>query len=346
MGTVRSALGWALFAVGCSAAEVAAEDASAGSVAPVARFARDDVESDLALELTQALTAPFEDGRDPRLEVTLANRSLVRSYAVVLPDDGSESGWREPRVGFSLQGAVGERMGEGEFVDIASVRGARCGVFAEEWQRDVRVLGPGERVRLEYFPFDEFRVEPGVARVRIVAHYSYGERARDPSKVPTSLRVMPRYALASNDVELAVARPYELVAHLTGTWPDDVSRPLADHFAVLLKNQSNEPLPYEPPDRAASLFFELALRDGSGMIFSVASQGSDRARDTLLPGETRSLLGPEVRAELAASAPPRSSVARFRVRYEVWFEDADSAARREAWGPNQHVVWSDWVSLD
>ena len=350
VGSARAILGASLFVLGCSAADLDADDASQGRVAPVAGYAREEVESDLALDLIQAVPAPFEDGRDPRLEVTLANRSTTQSYAIVLPDDGSESGWREPRTEFSLEaasaGRAGEEWGEGEFFGVASVRGARCGVFAEEWQRDVRVLAPGERVHLEYFPFEEFRIEHGVARVRIAAHYAYGERASDPAKVPPSLRGMPRFALVSNAVELAVARPYELVVSLTGAWPDDFARPLADHFSVVLENESDEPLPYEPPERAASLSFELALRDGSGMIFSITSQGGDRARDTLLPGEARSLLGPEIRAELAASIPPRESVTKFRVRYEVWFEDADSAERRAAWGLNRHVVWSDWVSLD
>jgi hypothetical protein len=336
------ALGVALFSMACSAADLEAGDALDGAVERPEPWPRADVESDLRLVLTQAIVAPYEDLRNPRLEVALENQSPSRAYAIVLPADGSATGWREPRAGFTVEGAVQD----GDFVPVRLPRYAYCGVFDDEWQKDVRILPPGERIRFEYFPFYTFAENDDLAKVRIVAHYSYGEHARDLSKVPRALHSMPSYALESNAIELDVGRPYGLVLRLKGEWPEDPAAPLADYFEALLENRSADALPYDSPDvGGAFLTFEVELSDGKRDFFDLGTHVADVARESILPGETKSLLGPTSRIGLGSLFPPREKVLRFRAQYHVYFEDADTPERRAALGVNERALRSDWVTL-
>ena len=134
----------------------------------------------------------------PALEVKLVNAGKA-VHRVVKPNDGSESGWREPEIYF-------EREVDGKWV--RGGKPGRCGMFATEWQKDVVDLKPGESIPLEgYLPLDlSFGLAKGTkAKLRAVYVYA-GGRSRDPDEKPDPgpMGKTPPFTLFSEPVEVEV----------------------------------------------------------------------------------------------------------------------------------------------
>ncbi len=129
--------------------------------------------------------------------VTLVNRGMW-TQRVVKPNDGSESGWREPEIYF-------EREVDGKWV--RGGKPGRCGMYAHDWQKDIVELGPGEALPLEgYLPLDMAfgLAKPFKVKVRAVYVYrgGHGSRGADGELKPGAMGKMPAFTLVSEPVEV------------------------------------------------------------------------------------------------------------------------------------------------
>ncbi len=241
----------------CSGTEESANSALGAPEPNVRAWPRSEVERDLKLELTRSAHEPFEQGADPKLQVVLRNHSKDRSYAVVMSSDGSEMGWREPHAWFEL--AV-RRRGEA-FHAPPPVQYTRCGNYDEDWQKDIVTLGPGQARTLPWMQF-YFQAEFADAdEVRVTAHYSYGEQAKDQRLVPPELHSMPAYAVESAALVLAIERPLALRLELHGALPRGPGQPLSSVLAVTATNVSKRAVPFATAAAGALLQFEIELAD-------------------------------------------------------------------------------------
>ena len=180
---------WALafvpLAVACSSLDAAREPLNGISERLVPQ---EEVERDLSLTLRRLATEAFEIGHDPRLEVVLSNRSKTRSYPVVVSGDGSEAGFREPHVFYTVER---RSSSSSPWERATEQRVARCGNYDEDWTKDVVSLAPGKEIVLPWFGFPSNWELDGASHARIVAHYAYGEHARDEREAPPELHGMP-----------------------------------------------------------------------------------------------------------------------------------------------------------
>jgi hypothetical protein len=302
------------------------------SPAPVVgtAYPRAEVERDLVLTLRQKTSGPFEVDRDPKLEVVLENHSPSRTYPIVMSSDGSEVGWREPHVFYTVDAAGSS----GGWRKVKANPLMRCGLYAEDWTGDIVLLAPGERRVLPWFDFYSQWDLEGASRVRITAHYVYGDHAKDLRKVPPALHPMPQYALASTALELPVEEPLVLELKLSGPLPK-VGEPFAPNVEVFAVNRSNRALPFATADQGATLSLEVEVdaHDNEPTRVSFDADGiSGSALDTIAPGARRSVLSRTTKRHswtlIPATMRPR------RVRAVLRLSD----------GENQRVARSPWVT--
>src|SRR3954468_2051189 len=134
MGFRSFILGAVLVATGCSGSEGTPSSASSAPQPVVGTtLERTEVERDLVLTLRRNTTDAFEIDHPPGFEIVLANRSRDRSYPIVLSSDGSESGWREPHVFYTVE----KRTGTGPWQAAAALQMLRCGNYDADWTKDV-----------------------------------------------------------------------------------------------------------------------------------------------------------------------------------------------------------------
>lgn len=168
-----------------------------GSVLGVRAVTAELLAKDLRVELTMATTA--KAGEPVTLDAKLVNAGKA-VHRVVKPNDGSESGWREPEIYF-------EREVEGKWV--RGGKPGRCGMFATDWQKDIVDLKPGESIPLEgYLPLDmAFGLAKGTkAKLSAVYVYRGGYRARaeDQKPHPGLMGKTPPFTLTSEPVEIEI----------------------------------------------------------------------------------------------------------------------------------------------
>jgi len=324
-----------LLALGaCSGAEV---ESPLGAPEPqISVWPRAEVERDLKLELNRFATEPFEQGLDPKLQTVLRNDSKDRAYSVVMPGDGSESGLREPHAWFAL--AV-RRRGEA-FHGPPPVHYARCGLYDEDWQKDVVTLGPGESRILPWMGF-RFRSElDGADEIAVTAHYSYGEHAKDRRSLAPTLHGMPAFAVESRPLVLAIDRPVALRLELHGALPRRPGQPLSSIVSVTATNVSKRAVPFATVASGASLRFELELTrspEGGSKSFDVPSHVPFSETEEQLPsGASRDAFGsPAVTTGIDWQLSPEEHVRRIRAIFEV---AADG-------GSYAHTAASPWVDV-
>ena len=122
------------------------------------------------------------------------------THRVVKPNDGSESGWREPEIYF-------EREIEGKWV--RGSKPGRCGMYAWEWQKDVVDLKPGEALPLEGYHSLEMSfglARPFKVKVRAVYVYMGGHGSKNvvTELKPGPMGKTPPFTLVSEPVEIAL----------------------------------------------------------------------------------------------------------------------------------------------
>lgn len=141
-------------------------------------------------------------GEAIELKVKLKNTSQ-EPVQVVLPGDGSESGWREPHVYYSVEKREGQ-----DWKELAPHGIARCGLYDSIWQDDVRTLAPGASVDAGGWlpgPQASFQLAPGTYRFRLHYDYAAGKNSKGPAtEPPEALRAVPAFHLVSNCVEYTI----------------------------------------------------------------------------------------------------------------------------------------------
>lgn len=176
-----------------SALPLLVEQEAGKAVVGVWQVTPDLLASELRLELKLPKTTKAGERFD--FEVNLVNGGEA-AHRVVRPNDGSESGWREPLVRFEME--VGGRW-------VPAPSPPRCGLYAEDWHRDVLVLGAGESLKLDgylppYFSFD--LKEPGKVRLRAVYEYAGGRAKAGKEPDPGPMGKTPPFRLVSDAVEM------------------------------------------------------------------------------------------------------------------------------------------------
>jgi hypothetical protein len=156
-------------------------------VAGVWSLSEERMQKELRLELS------------PTLEVKLVNAGKA-VHRVVRPNDGSESGWREPEIHF-------EREVDGKWV--RGGRPGRCGLYAHEWQKDIVDLKPGEALPLEgYLPLDTSFGLAKPFKVKVRAVYAYrgglGSKGGEAKPEPGPMGKTPPFTLFSEPVEIEI----------------------------------------------------------------------------------------------------------------------------------------------
>jgi hypothetical protein len=159
------------------------EQDAANSVLGVWLVTPELLAKELRVELTMAKAAKAGDA--VAFEAKLVNGGNA-VHRVVKPNDGSESGWREPEIFF-------EREVDGKWV--RGSKPGRCGMFAQDWKKDIVELKPGEALPLDgYLPRRCFDLRPTDATAPILYRRRCGAGRRSPTPGPMERR---RFTLVS-----------------------------------------------------------------------------------------------------------------------------------------------------
>jgi len=257
-----------------------------------------DAPEGLRLEAKAAATS-VEAGAPIEIRVRLVNGSKTATHPVVRSNDGSEAGWREPHVFWSAS-RVGE---DGQDAPLTAGAIGRCGLYANDWTKDVTRLAPGEAIDLEWMmPVGHSFDLQEAGHYRIVAHYAWraGKTEKGgPGAPPTpeaiaaaGLAGVAPYELVSNAVDVVVVRPVEVVAESKGATAK-VGRAvrLSDLVAVRVENRSNRARRFASPEMR--LHFH-ARPPASAAFPGLAPAGAYPKPDgrALAPGATLAVLGP------------------------------------------------------
>jgi hypothetical protein len=279
-----------------------------------------EVQRDLGLELRRTSSEPLDHERDPRLEVWLANRSATRTYPVVLANDGSEVGWREPHAYFNVE----LLRASGVWEPAPKETGGRCGLYAVDWAKDIVSLAPGERVKMPWMPFYGSELADAT-KVRIVAYYTYGKHARDKSKVPPLLHTMPEYTLTSAPLEIPVAHPYGLELRIKGPLPTSPGVPVASAVDVVVENRSGKTLPVGTSETGAQLWLEAVFANTSGTeeerTLMLDTEPTYASKDTLRAGAKKSVVTAATKTDVIWSLDAGQRLVKMRAVWRIWDED-------------------------
>lgn len=165
------------------------------------------------LELKAALKGPAKiaakDALTLEFTLTIVNNAKSVTHTVVKSGDGSECGWREPKISYTAQ----LQTAEGEWKDVPRQGLGRCGMFDPNWSKDIVDVSPQKQIEVgEWCRYPAAMVNlsaPG--RYRIVAHYAYGAGKNAKGlgtaagqAVPEKMKDVPTFELASKPVEIEV----------------------------------------------------------------------------------------------------------------------------------------------
>jgi hypothetical protein len=294
---------------------------------------------DLELRLTMVTKRPVQPLEVLEYRVLLVNRSKDATHKVVLPNDGSESGWREPHVFWtaSLVGADGVEQ------PLQAHGVGRCGLYATQWWKDVTTLAPGATLDVtDGFaqPFQSFDVQEE-GTLRLVAHFAWsaGTKAKgQPGDVAApddlgGMRGVAPYELTSKPIDVKLKRFLDVAARAKAQFRVGEDVLLSDVVELTLANRTGTPLRLDPAEWDVSLDStpptpEIAKLD------AVAAKPGAAAFD-LAPGSSTPLVGA---AGLAAGRDQRVRFAKPGIaRLALWICRRDGASRR---------IRSNWVDVE
>jgi hypothetical protein len=175
--------------------------------------------------------------------------------------------------------------------------------------------------------------------MRVVAHYAYGEHARDKSNVPPVLHPMPEYALASSPIEIPIAPLYALELRMKGALPSSPSAPIAAALDVVVENRSQKTLPVGTSESGAQLWFEaIFVRAGveEQRTLFLDTEPTYASKETLAAGARRSIVTTASKTDVAWSVQEGDRLVKMRALWRIWDEDGSR-------NPNVRRVASPWV---
>lgn len=164
--------------------------------------------------VVEAATRTLAPGAPVRLTANLVNRSKERKIPIVLPGDGSDSGWREP----SMTWTVARVGADGAETSVPPRGYLRCGNHDAVWTDEVRTLAPGEKadVTTGPAPFDLTYdlQDAGTYRIRATYTYECGRAAPGAARdaVPDTglMGTTPAFRIVSDPAEIEIVRPFEI----------------------------------------------------------------------------------------------------------------------------------------
>jgi len=209
-------------------------------------------------------------------------------------------GWREPHVYFTA--TIDQKDGTSK--PVPSGNFGRCGNFDGNWEKDARILKPGEKLPLDDGlppPSDMLEFQsPG--HVRLFAHYCYGAgdtskggRTESPATVSGLMAGAPAFELTSAPIEFEVIRPLDLLLTVKGPIVVKKKTKASDLIEIRLVNHSEQALEVSTPNAepVLSLFLDGQM-PGWGPTFS--SHKPTFAPLGLKPGQGEPVLGEGVLA--------------------------------------------------
>lgn len=275
----------------------------------------------LLLEARVAGRATIQPGESPEVALFLRNRSKDRTIPVVLPGDGSESGWREPHVHWTAT----QVLPDGTERPIEPQPLFRCGMFDPDWQKDVVKLAAGESRELRdwmpslatMFDFQE------KGRVRLTAHYVYraGAAAKGnpiaeaaPSKGTGAMGDTPAFEMTATPVEITVERPLDVVASVKGKVRAGRAFALADVLSARVVNRDGRAVVLRPAEWSVS--FEIDPRALPPQYEDVKDLAADPAEIALAADASADVYGPAARfpRQVARVTFAKAGTARVAVR--------------------------------
>jgi hypothetical protein len=293
----------------------------------------------LVLEAKVTGHAEIQPGEGPDVTLFLRNESKDRSIPVVLPGDGSESGWREPHVFWT----AAQVLPDGKERAIDPMPFGRCGNYDPEWAKDVVTLAAGDSRELRdwmpllrmIFDFQE------AGKVRLVAHYvwragaaSKGNPIADAAgkQDPGAMRDTPPFELLSKPVEITVARPLDVVAEVKGKVRAGKAFAVEDVIAAKVVNRSGKAATFRPKEWTA--YSEIDVRVVPAQWTDVKDVAAPEASIALAPDGAAAVFG-------AGACVPRQTMmltfakpgtARVAVRLVAGSAGAPTGPRiRSAW---------------
>jgi len=328
--------------LGCSSVDSAPNLGGTAAAPPTptsAQIPKSEVERDLGLELTRASSGAMDEERDPRLDVWLVNKSTTRSHPVVLSNDGSESGWREPHTFF----AVELQRPSGAWETAPEMGGIRCGLYAQDWTKDIVTLAPGQRVKMPWMTYPHSQIGDAT-KIRISAIYEYGAHARDKTKVPPLLHPMPEYRVMSAPMELPIEHPYALEVRLKGALPTTPESSIASAVDVIIENRTRGTLPVGTSESGAQLWFEVKLADpgpegDGGTSLFLRTEPTYASKDILAAGARRSLVSAATKTDVVWELP-KGRITKLRALWRIWDKDT-----KDDGNANVRRVESPWTDV-
>lgn len=293
---------------------------------------REGLVVETAFDLPPGAPAVFLAGAHVPVRVTLRNTSKTRTLPVVRPGDGSDEGWREPRVRWDAftVGATGAAA------PLPRNAGARCGNFDANWHDEVVLLAPGERLDLgnagARAPESAFDLQRG--RIRLVFRYEYGggrfekrppSLSGDAAQGPGPMGETAPFVLVAAPLEFTVDRPFEVTARPKGPFRKGAVVTFRDLATVTVSNPNGTPRTLT----AGVWTLHPELRGAGGDIEYVEAEAGR-------PGTKDRLFAPGAAAD-AFSLP--AAVQRTKVRFlaagtvrlAVWLVDGTGARIRSDW---------------
>jgi hypothetical protein len=216
----------------------------------------------LELDLALKTAGPVQPGERIDYALKLVNRSRA-PHKVVRPNEGSESGWREPHV-FWTATLVGP---DGAEKPVAARTPEHQGLVAAEWWKDVTTLAPATWFAIDRMtPLAEaFDVQED-GKLRIVAHYTWneGKDARhDPmgggGAAPADLGGMKGiepYELVSKPVDIEIRRSFTLSLTPKKAPKIGLTYPLSELVDAQVVSRAGAPLKFEPAEWRMELVFD------------------------------------------------------------------------------------------
>jgi hypothetical protein len=297
-----------------ASAVVLAGGAAAGQDKP-------SVERDLVLVATVTSGAVIQPGQTVETTLTLSNRSRGAVHRVVRPGDGSDDGRREPHVWFTaeMEGA------DGSWSELPKARRYGCKVFDPDWRDDVVDLQPGESLDVRDWAAGPNMYElqlPG--RVRLIAHYAYRAQPVPAGDVGEMADLAP-FEIASEPVYVTVERPLDVSLEVVGEMPAEGRARLGALVNVRVRNDSAEPLRFDPGDWEPVMGFDNTYVADSGAEVPEATENPV----TLAPGESRVVYGTwSVGHDVQQ---PRDAASPLRLRVTLRSREPGGPAVKSAW---------------